>query len=289
MNAQLELRGTSSAPVLAGYAAVFNSPYSVSDGFTERISRGAFRRTLASRPDVVLTAGVNGPVLARTTSGTLTLGEDSRGLKFVARLESRDPDVVRLVPKVKRGDLTEMSFGFRTVEDKWSDDKRQRTLQEVSLNRGEVSLVARGANPAATATLRRATFAQRARAAAGVGDRCGDLSLRAGSVRRARRDPGRDVLELVKARRARLRKPAMEKCTACGGTGSIKGEGSCPKCAGRGVVPVKRGPIGVPAPGGPTGRGFYRWRHANMTTTFAAGFASFYRRGRARRAARLTG
>jgi hypothetical protein len=54
-----------------------------------------------------------------------------------------------------RGDIDEMSFGFRVVAQVWSPDWTQRDITEVDLNKGDVSAVNYGANPAtAGATLR---------------------------------------------------------------------------------------------------------------------------------------
>ncbi len=91
--------------------------------------------------------------LARTKSGTLTLGTDTRGLLVTATLDRRDPDVQRLETKMTRGDMDEMSFAFRVKADKWSDDDSQRNLTEVSLHKGDVSVVNFGANPATSAQL----------------------------------------------------------------------------------------------------------------------------------------
>jgi hypothetical protein len=46
--------------------------------------------------------------LARTKSGTLRLAEDERGLRIDATLDPTDPDVQRLIPKMKRGDMSQM-------------------------------------------------------------------------------------------------------------------------------------------------------------------------------------
>src|SRR5262249_45407364 len=114
MNAQLEVR--QAAPggtlTLSGYAATW-TPYAVEDragSYVETITRGAFRSTLAGKPDVTLAAGHGGGVIARTTSGTLQLHEDGKGLHFLAQLDPSDIDVQKAVPKIQRGDLTEMSF-----------------------------------------------------------------------------------------------------------------------------------------------------------------------------------
>jgi hypothetical protein len=47
-----------------------------------------------------------------------------------------------------------MSFAFRTIRQEWNDDESERRLLEVSLDRGDVSIVTNGAQPATTSTLR---------------------------------------------------------------------------------------------------------------------------------------
>lgn len=147
-----------------GYASTTETPYTVVD-FEETISRGAFKRTLADSPDTVLLVNHDGLPLARTKSGTLTLTEDARGLRVDADLDPNDPDVARLRPKIERGDLSEMSFAFRAVQQDWNDDYTQRTIREVSIHRGDVSVVTHGANSdtAGSISLRDAveTFEQR--------------------------------------------------------------------------------------------------------------------------------
>jgi HK97 family phage prohead protease len=141
-----------------GYASVFNKPYDVwggpsRGGWTETVDPHAFDATLKTNPDVVLLVNHEGLPLARTRSNTLKLSVDKHGLLVNADLDTTDPDVQRIVPKMKRGDLDEMSFGFITKSDMWSEDDTRRTLLEVSLVNGDVSLVTYPANPATTAEL----------------------------------------------------------------------------------------------------------------------------------------
>jgi HK97 family phage prohead protease len=143
----LEVRERNGAPSLTGWASVTEHEYQVGP-FTEIVKRGAFTKTLASRPDVVLLIGHEGLPLARTSSGSLRLAEDERGLHVDADLNPNDPDVQRLMPKVRRGDVSEMSFGFRVVRDSWSEDFDRRQITEINLDRGDVSVVALGANSA---------------------------------------------------------------------------------------------------------------------------------------------
>lgn len=130
---------------LSGYAAVFNDA-SVPLPFKERIAPGAFRKTLTEAPDVRLLINHEGLPLARTKNGTLKLTEDDRGLRFDAELadtqEARD-----IYTLVGRGDVDQMSFAFRVIRQNWSKDKTERTLTEVSLADGDVSVVTYPAYP----------------------------------------------------------------------------------------------------------------------------------------------
>jgi len=130
---------------LAGYAAVFNDS-SLPLPFKESIAPGAFRKTLTETPDVRLLVNHEGLPLARTKNGTLQLIEDDRGLRFEADLadtqEARD-----IYELVKRGDVDQMSFAFRVIRQKWSEDKSRRILTEVSLADGDVSVVTYPAYP----------------------------------------------------------------------------------------------------------------------------------------------
>lgn len=151
----------------SGYATVFNHDYEVHDAygsFTERIVPKAFTRTLADQPDVVLNLGHGkagtGLPIARTKSGTLRLVEDSVGLRVSASLDKRDPDVQAILPKMLRGDLDEMSLAFRVAagdqSQEWNSDYTDRTIRQINLSRGDVSIVTFGANPATVAALRAA-------------------------------------------------------------------------------------------------------------------------------------
>jgi HK97 family phage prohead protease len=108
--------------------------------FTEIIERGAFKKSLASRNDVkMLWNHDSSAVLASTSSGTLSLVEDERGLKVTAVLP--DTSVGRDARElISKGIVDAMSFGFSVVRDTWSPDGSTRTLKSVRLH--EVSVVA---------------------------------------------------------------------------------------------------------------------------------------------------
>ena len=145
---EFEVREEGDGMHFSGYAALFESP-SQPLPFTEKIARGAFKRSLRLRNDIkFLWNHDSGEILGSTRAGTLNLSEDDRGLKVEGMLPntSRGRDVAELL---RRGDVDAMSFGFSVPEggDTWSSDGSERTLKSVRLH--EVSIVAW---PAYTAT-----------------------------------------------------------------------------------------------------------------------------------------
>lgn len=123
---------------IAGYAARFNSVSGDLGGFVEQIAPGAFSRALASSPDVrALFNHDPNFVIGRTTAGTLTLREDSKGLW----MEAQPPDTQwarDMATSIARGDINQMSFGFSVPKggDMWGrqdDGTPLRTLVTVDL------------------------------------------------------------------------------------------------------------------------------------------------------------
>jgi len=128
-----------------GYAAVFNSP-SAPLPFTERIKPGAFKRSLDARNDIkMLWNHDTGTILGSTRAGTLTLEEDSIGLRVTANLPDTQAgrDAAYLI---RRGDVDSMSFGFSVPKngDEWVSES-ERVLNSVRLH--EISVVAFPAYP----------------------------------------------------------------------------------------------------------------------------------------------
>lgn len=141
--------------VFTGYASVFNSAYSVADFrgvYNEVVTPGAFSKTLKERDDVKFLINHDGIPLARTKSGTLELREDEHGLFVKASLDESNPKVAEIASALKRGDLSEMSFGFHAIKDEFSKDGETRTLKELRLL--DVSVVTWPANPATLASIR---------------------------------------------------------------------------------------------------------------------------------------
>jgi HK97 family phage prohead protease len=185
----VEIRSTSDGGLrFTGYASTTETPYMVGS-FEETFARGAFKRCLGEDPDVVLLINHAGIPLARTRSGTLTLSEDTRGLRVDAQLDPENPTVQTLVSPMKRGDLTEMSFAFRATDDEWSDSDRKRVVRAATIHKGDVSMVTHGANTDTTGMVT-------------MRSENGDLELRVGK-------------ELSKAKEAKI-KGALEKMSELG-------------------------------------------------------------------------
>lgn len=119
---------------ITGYAAVFNSLSEDLGGFKEKIDPGAFAETINADDIRALKNHNSDYVLGRNKSGTLALSEDQRGLK----IDIQPPDAQwakDLMVSIDRGDIDQMSFGFRTLEHRWEGDYPEeiRTLIKVQL------------------------------------------------------------------------------------------------------------------------------------------------------------
>jgi HK97 family phage prohead protease len=137
---------------VTGYAAVFDQMSHDLGGFREVIQPGAFADVLGAQPDVHLVIGHNMDLpLARTRNGTLELGEDIRGLKMWARIDSRLSYAKDLAVQLKSGLVDQMSFAFTIPEggDTWSVDDSGAVTRTVNRIDGlyDVSVVAAGAYP----------------------------------------------------------------------------------------------------------------------------------------------
>ena len=100
---------------IEGYFAVFGSEYRMWEDAIETIDEDAFDGTLGDD----IRALVNHDstlVLGRTTAGTLTLRVDRRGLFGSILINQADQDAMNLYERVKRGDVSQCSFGFDILD-----------------------------------------------------------------------------------------------------------------------------------------------------------------------------
>jgi HK97 family phage prohead protease len=121
-------------PVISGYGAMFNSLSLDLGGFRERIRPGAFAESISTDDIRGLFNHDANFVLGRTTNGTLRLMEDGLGLQYTN--EPPDTQWARdLLTSIQRGDISQMSFGFVTLEDAWMEEAGivVRELRKVKL------------------------------------------------------------------------------------------------------------------------------------------------------------
>ena len=127
----------STEPAIDGYASVFDSWSEELGGnqpFRERVIKGAFEETIQNDDIRALFNHDPNYVLGRNKAGTLTLEEDDKGLHV--RITPPDTQWAKdLLVSIKRGDITQMSFGFTVILDRWNyeDNTDVRELLKVKL------------------------------------------------------------------------------------------------------------------------------------------------------------
>lgn len=128
-------------------------------GFRERVRPGAATKALLEDDIRALLNHDPNYVLGRNRAGTLMLTDQAGSLRM--ELYPADTPTVRdmVVTPMERGDLTQMSFAFRTIRDDWREPKAEgglweRDLLEVSLY--DVSVVTYPAYSQADAAVRSA-------------------------------------------------------------------------------------------------------------------------------------
>lgn len=116
---------------VVGHASVYNTMSEDLGGFREIIAPGAFDDVLENDVRALINHDGN-LILARTTSGTLKLSTDEKGLKYEFDMPetSYGKD---LAISMKRGDVTQSSFAFTVENDNWEtkDGMDVRTITKV--------------------------------------------------------------------------------------------------------------------------------------------------------------
>ena len=144
---------------ISGYFVVFGSNYELWPGATESVDRGAFDNALED--DIrCLTDHVTHLVLGRTKAETLTLRADEHGLFGEVKINEKDQDAVNTYERVKRGDVSQCSFGFDILDEEFTEDRETGevhwTIKAVKLY--EVSVVTFPAYEDTGVTARKAEY-----------------------------------------------------------------------------------------------------------------------------------
>ena len=119
---------------IAGYAAKFGKISEDLGGFREKIAHGAFKKALKTSDPRALFNHNRDFVLGRQSAGTLAVKEDKEGLYI--EIDPPDTTFARdLMVSIRRGDITQQSFGFTVAKDSWEDLEKGsmplRTLEEI--------------------------------------------------------------------------------------------------------------------------------------------------------------
>jgi uncharacterized protein len=124
-------------PKLVGYASVYNQETVIYGMFREKVSPGAYKKTIREHDIRALWNHNTDLVLGRNKSGTLILAEDDKGLK--SEIFPPDTQAGRdAVTSIKRGDVSQMSISFEIVKQEWFSPESKselplRTIREAKL------------------------------------------------------------------------------------------------------------------------------------------------------------
>ncbi len=127
----VEVREEGDHKYFEGDAVIFNSVTDLG-WFTEEIRDGAFDEVMKDDVRALFNHDPN-VVLGRSTAGTMELHADKKKVKYKVLYNENDPDHVRVMEKVKRGDVSQSSFAFSIKDDEWStrDGKDHRVVTKV--------------------------------------------------------------------------------------------------------------------------------------------------------------
>jgi len=117
--------------IITGHASMYDTRSENLGNFYEYIEAGAFTSELIAKSDTrALINHDQNLILGRTTSGTLRLNADDKGLRyeFDVPQTSYGKD---LVVSMQRGDITQSSFAFTVAEDDWTTDEDGNNIRTI--------------------------------------------------------------------------------------------------------------------------------------------------------------
>ena len=130
---RFELRAKPESRTIEGYAAIFDTETDLG-WYTEEVVKGAFDESDMSDVVALFNHDPNFP-LARTSSGTLSVKVDERGLFY--SFEAPDTNFGEdLLKMIRRGDISQSSFAFTIKENEWMermDTKPKRRITQIDV------------------------------------------------------------------------------------------------------------------------------------------------------------
>lgn len=136
INSTLEVRSESKEPIIEGYFARFDTETELFKGAFEEISKEAFDNTLDNDVRALIDHDSR-LVLGRNKANTLDLRVDDKGLYGVIKINERDTDAMNLYERVKRGDVSQCSFGFNILSEETDyrkDGSIKWTITDIDLH-----------------------------------------------------------------------------------------------------------------------------------------------------------
>lgn len=120
---------------IEGYFIVYNQETELWPGYFEKVAPEALNNTLGNDIRALINHDST-LVLGRNKAGTLELKSDGHGLWGSVTINPNDSDAINLYERVKRGDVSQCSFGFNVSdeEDDFRDDGTiHTTLKSIDL------------------------------------------------------------------------------------------------------------------------------------------------------------
>lgn len=141
-------------PKLEGIALRYGVRSRDLGGFVETIAPGAVTASLRSGRDIpALMFHDATKILGRTSKGTLELRDTPEGLAFT--IYPGNTSVGRdSLEMTRRGDVPGMSFGFRSIEDRWTREGNVRVRELRNIELLDISLAGTPAYPDTSVALR---------------------------------------------------------------------------------------------------------------------------------------
>lgn len=116
VSSNLEIRQETEDKIIAGYFIVFNRETELWPGAYEEIAPEALNNTMENDIRALINHDTS-KVLARNKAGTLNMKIDSTGLYGEIVVNPKDTEAVNLYERVKRGDVSQCSFGFNILDE----------------------------------------------------------------------------------------------------------------------------------------------------------------------------
>ncbi len=153
MNIELRSVEAEDRVELIGYPVLFNTLSNDLGGFKEKINKNAFTKSLETSDVRALFEHNPQKVLGRESAGTLKLESRTKGIEMIVKPPNTGW-ALDLLTSIERGDINQMSFGFKVIDDSFTkeDEVIIRTIKEANIR--DVSIVSFPAYPETKVALR---------------------------------------------------------------------------------------------------------------------------------------